>query len=297
MPTQPTMFRTPAGQARYFAAYDATLALWPASVESLTVPTRFGETHVNVCGSAAAPPLVLLPGAAISSTMWYPNVAALSSAYRVYALDIIGDMGKSVSTRPATTPQDFVHWLSDVFDGLRLERTHVAGLSLGGFVALKLAQSAPERVRKLILLSPASLLALRPQFYLRVAAAVLVPFLTAEARQRLFLGVASSNAAPMIKQLLTPTDFRYRLFFPSAETDDELRRVAAPTLLLLGEREVIYPAKAALARAGRLIADIEARIIPGAGHALNIDQPELVNAHMLEFLAKDAGRSTGPTAH
>lgn len=284
MSTKTSMFKTPAGQTRYFAAYDATLALWAVPVEALQVPTRFGETHINVCGAVDAPPLVLLPGAAISSTMWYPNVAALSSIYRIYALDIIGDMGKSVSTYPATKPVQFVQWLNDVFDALQLEQTYVTGISLGGFLALKLAQLAPERVRKLVLLSPASLLRLRPQFYARVAAAILVPFLSREKRQALFLGTASPNAVPAITQLMTPTDFRYRMFFPKAETDRELQQVQAETLLLLGEHEVIYNPQIALNRAVALIPNIEARIIPGAGHAVNIDQPELVTESIIGFL-------------
>ena len=63
------MFKTPAGQARYFAAYDATLALWSVPVEALDLPTRFGPTHINACGPTDAPPLLLLPGQAISSTI------------------------------------------------------------------------------------------------------------------------------------------------------------------------------------------------------------------------------------
>ena len=92
------MFRTPEGQARYFAAYDATLALWPVPVFAFDLPTRFGSTHVNACGPEDAPPLLLLPGQAVSSTVWHPNVAELSRTWRLYALDIIGDMGKSVRT-------------------------------------------------------------------------------------------------------------------------------------------------------------------------------------------------------
>src|SRR3990172_10249442 len=141
MLTQHSMFKTPEGQARCLAAYDATLALWPVPVESVDVPTRFGNTHVNACGPEGAPPLLLLHAFAISSTMWYPNVAELSRSYRIYALDTIGDKGKSVSTRPILPPLDFVTWLSDVFDALRLEQAHVAGLSFGGFLALNLALS------------------------------------------------------------------------------------------------------------------------------------------------------------
>ncbi len=89
------MFKSPKGQALYLAAYNATLSLWPIPVESFDLPTRFGTTHVNACGPAGAPPVLLLHAVAMSSTMWYPNVANLSRSYRLYALDTIGDAGKS----------------------------------------------------------------------------------------------------------------------------------------------------------------------------------------------------------
>ena len=57
---------------------------------------------------------------------------------------------------------------------------------------------------------------------------------------------------------------------------------------MLGEREVIYAPQTALARARNLLPDIEADIISGAGHALNFDQPEIVNQRILEFLKKHA---------
>lgn len=281
------MFRTPAGQARYFAAYEATLALWPVPVQSLDVPTRFGSTHVHVCGPPEAPALVLLPGQAISSTMWYPNIGALSQAYRVYTPDIIGDMGKSVKSQPFVKPTDFADWLNDLFDGLQLEQACVAGLSYGGFIALRFALSVPDRVRKLILMSPASLLSIRPQFFFRMAAMALPGFiLSAEGKQKALLGTYSANAGPAIKQMMTSTDFRYSMYLPPVHTNDELRQLRMPTLLLLGDQEVIYNYKAALKRAQTLIPGIETCIVPGAGHALNFDQPELVNARILEFLGK-----------
>jgi pimeloyl-ACP methyl ester carboxylesterase len=123
-------------------------------------------------------------------------------------------------------------------------------------------------------------------FYFRIAAAILVPFLSSATRQTLFLGIAFPNAAPAIKQLMTPTDFRYKMFFPPVSTDEELKQIRASTLLLIGEREVIYNPITAIKRAVKLIHRIEADIIPGAGHALNIDQPETVNQRILAFLEK-----------
>ena len=265
-------------------------------VESFDVPTRFGRTHLHACGPKEAPPLVLLPGQAISSTMWYPNIGTLSQAFRVYAPDILGDMGKSLQTRPFTKPTEFADWLKDVLDELQIEKADVAGLSYGGFIALRLAVSAPERVRKLVLMAPASLLPIRPIFFLRMAGMFMPAFvLSFEAKQKLLLGLASPQIGPAITQIMTPSDFRYSMYLPTLHTDAELQQIKSPTLLLLGDHEVIYDYKAALKRARRLIPQIETDLIPGAGHALNFDQPERVNHRILDFLNREvnAGDSSG----
>ena len=285
MSTKASMFRTPEGQTRYFAAYDATMALWPVEVQSFDVPTRFGSTHVHACGQEGAPPLVLIPGQAISSTMWYPNIRGLSQNHRVYALDILGDMGKSVQTRKFQQPTDFADWMSEVLDGLHLDRTHVAGLSFGGFIAARLALSIPERVNKLILMAPASLLSLRPAFFLRMFA-VFIPGLSFASRQKLILGADTQNATSAIRQMMTKTDFRYSMYLPPTFKDEQLQQLKTPTLLMMGDQEVIYNYKAAIARAKKLILNIETAIIPGAGHGLNFDQPDVVNQHILAFLKK-----------
>jgi pimeloyl-ACP methyl ester carboxylesterase len=84
--------------------------------------------------------------------------------------------------------------------------------------------------------------------------------------------------------MLTTTDFRYSMVLPPVYTDDDLRQVRVPTLLLLGDHEVVYDHRAALKRATRLIPSVKAAVIPGAGHALSFDAPELVGGHILEFL-------------
>jgi pimeloyl-ACP methyl ester carboxylesterase len=293
MSEQRSMFKTPQGEAQYLAAYDATLRQWPVPVESFDVPTRFGSTHVNACGPQSAPPLVLLHGFCFSSTMWHPNVADLSRAYRIYALDTMGDSGRSVCTRPLVQLSDFVDWLSDVFDELQIERAHVAGMSYGGFLALNLARCAPQRVMKLILLAPAaSFLPLVTQFYLRGMAASFFPIrplILSMARWMSTLPVVDGE--PAIEQfVMTMRHFRIGVTVtPRVYTDDELRQIKAPTLLLIGEREVIYDPQAALKRALALMPNIQGHIVPGASHALTWDRSEVVNARMLEFLGREAG--------
>jgi pimeloyl-ACP methyl ester carboxylesterase len=100
------------------------------------------------------------------------------------------------------------------------------------------------------------------------------------------LGLRSAAAEPLIKQMMTTTDFRYSMYLPPVYTDEQLRQINVPTLLLLGDHEIIYDYKAALKRAASLMPDIETAVVPDAGHALSLDQPEMVNRRILEFLGQ-----------
>jgi pimeloyl-ACP methyl ester carboxylesterase len=184
-----------------------------------------------------------------------------------------------------------------VFDELQLERAHVAGMSYGGFLALNLARCAPQRVMKLILLAPAaSFLPLVRQFYLRGMAAGLLPvrpLILSMARWMSTSPVVEGE--PAIEQfVMAMKHFRMGVVVaPKVYTDEELRQIRAPTLLLIGENEVIYDPRAALERAARLVPNIEVGAIPRAGHGLTFDQAEMVNARILAFLDNEAGPAQG----
>ena len=72
---------------------------------------------------------------------------------------------------------------------------------------------------------------------------------------------------------------------PTVLTDDELRKLSeVPTLFLVGEHEVIYPAKEAVGRLNEVAPQIRTQIIPDAGHDLTIVAAPLVNSIVTEFL-------------
>ncbi len=70
-------------------------------------------------------------------------------------------------------------------------------------------------------------------------------------------------------------------------SDEQLQDLEVPTLFLVGENEKIYPAHAAIQRLKEVAPDIEAVMIPDAGHDLTLVQAELVDNTILEFLGKD----------
>jgi len=82
-------------------------------------------------------------------------------------------------------------------------------------------------------------------------------------------------------------NLRSRIPFRPTFSNDEFASLKMPVLLLIGDREILYDAEAAIARARQLIPHVEAAIVANAGHMLSTDQPEEVTSRVLRFLQND----------
>jgi len=291
-----TTFKTPEGEAAFLAAYDAAMKSWPVPYEELAIPTRFGMTHVIVSGPKDARPLVLLHGYMATSAMWSPNVADFSKDYRVYAIDVMGQPGKSIPGEPIRNEQDYAAWLSTTLDGLHLDRIDLVGMSYGGWLALNFAIAAPERVRRLVLLSPGGgFHPMAGQFSLRGMLMFLFPTRWTVNSFMRWLGFKESpnetDARPVLDLMyLGLKHFRVPQetlrVTPTLFSDDQLRAMRVPTLLLMGDHEVICDPAAALARARQLFPDLQAELVPRSSHDMCFRQHSVVDARVLEFLSR-----------
>ena len=148
-------FKTDDDKARFLAAYDAALAAWPVPFEEIDVSTRLGRTHVIACGDPNAPPLLLLPSFAGTATVWRLNAEGLGRHFRTYAVDMIGQPGKSEAHGKIRNRREYAGWLADVLDALGVARASIVGCSFGGFLAVNQALETPDRVERIVLISPA----------------------------------------------------------------------------------------------------------------------------------------------
>jgi pimeloyl-ACP methyl ester carboxylesterase len=298
---QQSAFRTPEGETAFLAAYDVAMKRWPISYEEMDLRSRFGTTHVVACGPSDARPLVLLHGYMATLTMWAPNVADFSNHYRVYALDVMGQPGKSIPAEPIRSASDYVEWLNATFDALRLDRISLVGMSFGGWLALTYASAAPQRVQKLALLSPGGFLPMVKRFSVR---GMLMTFFPTPFTVNWFmrwLGLTDApgenDARPLLgvmyrglKHFRVPPETLHVL--RSVFSDDELRALRVPVLLLFGDHERIYDPGAAMARAGRLLPDFEGELVPHCSHDMCFSQRHLVDARVLGFLNDHRARTT-----
>jgi pimeloyl-ACP methyl ester carboxylesterase len=239
------------------------------------------STYYEVYG--AGDPLVLMHGGLSTLEMLDPVAAALSAGFQVYAPERRGhgrtpDPGGPITY--ATMAADTIAFL----DKLGVRGAHLVGLSDGGNVALDVALARPDLCGKLVLMGAA---AHRDGH-------------TAEQRELFdrWVGHPSPPVMAGLKQLHGavapggPDSFEV-LFAQlgdvwGADTGHsmaELAALAAPTLVLLGDDDVLtVEHAAAMARA---IPDAQLAVVPNTSHALPIEKPELVVRLLLDFLATD----------
>jgi len=283
----PAVFRSNEGRAHYLAAYDAVLRIWPVPFEELYVPTPLGLTHVIASGPPAASALLLLPSLAASAMLWQPNVAALSEHFRVFAVDIIGQVGKSVPSKRIRTRQEMADWLSALMDGLGVTRASLVGASYGGFLAMNQAIMTPDRVKQVALIGPAATFVRLPWkfYYAMLIKGPLRKLFRRKAPAQLpggrllppegFGGLMAAAMMHSAKPNLAPA-----IVFSKSD----FRRVKAPVLLLIGEKEILYAAHTVLEIAKRRLPGLSGAVISGADHLASLSAPEAVNSRLLEFL-------------
>jgi pimeloyl-ACP methyl ester carboxylesterase len=275
----------------YLLAYDKALLLWGIPFVEKDFVTRYGKAHLIICGPENGEPIVLLHGMNASSTMWYPNIKALSEKYRVYAIDFLLEPGKSVCESDINETSQIVNWYFEIFDQLKLKKFSLLGASRGGWIATNIALKDPARIDKMILLSPAqTFIWIRPG----IKAFNNVAYTISPKRKRLrnVLETMTDNVDNIsqiyINQYYMATQeatinkcfIQMRPF-----SDKELQTLNMPVLVLIGDHDIINNKKS-LERAEGLIKDSKTGIIKNAGHFLSMDKADVVNQIMIEFLAE-----------
>lgn len=116
------------------------------------------RTRVATAGPEDGQPVILLHGTGGHWETFAPTIPALSDQYRCIAVDMIGN-GFTDKPDYDYEIQVYVRHILGIMKQLHVERAHFIGMSLGAWVSAKIAQQHPELVDKVILMSPAGLIA------------------------------------------------------------------------------------------------------------------------------------------
>ncbi|HEY2281413.1 MAG TPA: alpha/beta fold hydrolase [Streptosporangiaceae bacterium] len=306
-----------AARDRFMTAYDRAFARWPQPYEEFDLETATTTTRVYAYRpQARGAPIVLLMGAGFNSSYWYLHVAALAQAGPVYAIDMPGDPNPSIARAPITPPDACAAWLDEVLAQLGASQlgasqlgasqlgtsqfgagqaAHLVGLSYGGWVAMNQAIRAPARVASITLLDPAGLTKLDARWWWWFSVSGLATLTPMPLRRQLARWLDSPIMAEqeLTKLMWTGSrGFRMEPKFPGVLTDDELRAITVPVLLITGARSAMLTPAEARAR-GSLMPQAEVAIVPGS-HG-GFDRIDELNVRMVAFIAAHTkSRAPGP---
>jgi pimeloyl-ACP methyl ester carboxylesterase len=194
-------------------------------------------------GRADAPPLVFLHGAG-GHTGWMAFLDALSEDFAVYAPEHPG-FGKSDDPLWLDEVGDLAYFYLDFLEALGLDRVHLVGTSLGGWIAAELAVRSQARLASLTLVGAVGILAdgkpIDDIFRMSVAENLRRFYADPERAARRFGDMANIDMNLVAKNRTTVTRLAYKPRFHNPGLAKWLHRVTVPTLLVYGDTDGLVP--------------------------------------------------------
>jgi pimeloyl-ACP methyl ester carboxylesterase len=281
-----SIYKSPEVEAKLMDIYDAKMAEWPVPYEDVYVDTDYGKVHVIVSGPEDAPPLLLIHASAIAGWSWLPNIGELNKYYRTYAVDSIGDIGKSALkdlTKKLEGSEEIARFYTDLTHKLGFDESYVAGASIGGYISTNYALHAPERVKKLVLLGPMGYGHTNTTVTLMILATAFPFQWVQDITSKWALSDAAHVQADFGEWFYLVLDGTMPKATPPVSfTPEQLQQMQVPVLAYFGTKDgVIGDAGKAKALAENM-PDVRVEIVE-SGHLIAAEIPDVVNSMMVKF--------------
>lgn len=284
-----SIYQSPQVKAQFLKIYDEKMADWPIPYEDLFLDTEYGQVHVIASGPEGAPAMLLLHASGVASWSWKYNVAALSQSYRTYAIDLIGDAGKSEFAsleHIMKTGEDQARLYAEISDKLGLDKAYVVGASEGGFIASNYALHYPQRVEKMVLLGPMGYSG-AVQSIIRITFTQLFPL---KSIQESTFAWAFSDSAHLQEDLgewfpLVMTGLKPVKVAPLPLAPEQRQNLQVPVLFVFGMRDNLVGDPEAARALVQDLPDVRVETLE-AGHLMAAELPEQANQLILEFFGQ-----------
>jgi pimeloyl-ACP methyl ester carboxylesterase len=267
-------------------------------------PSQFVEVdgvRMHYRDEGEGPVVVLLHANYSSLFMWEPWVAALRDRYRVIRLDLPAHGLTGPEPSGNYTLERIQQLFEKFVDEKGLERFTVVGTSIGGTVAMRYTADHPERIERLVLISPGSL---EPRVRGRTTpanvprAADLLGYILPKSFTRFMLTNDYGDPQRVSDAVV---DEWYEMWmregnrlamlnllrqYVSGGVEDKIRAVSVPVLLIWGEKNKRVPLALAYETKNLLVNSPEVRleVLPGIGHMLVQEAPEASSKLIRRYL-------------
>lgn len=267
--------------------YEEQLQQWYSPYITRYVATDFGDVHLIESGSEDKPVVILFPASGMAAWSWVYNIVNLNYNFHTYAIDNLGEAGKSnlydINKFPISD-EDIKLYINQILQGIQEDSAMFIGASGGGHIALRYAIQEPDKVDKLCLIGPMGftpLIEIIP-FMVWVQIFPIPPFID--------YSINRAFGDSQVVHSLCNEWFRISLSGtipqptpPQVFTPDELATVNIPTMLILGSRDkMVGDPNKVISLAGKM-PEIQIKVLDSS-HLIYVEKSGEVNSLLKTFL-------------
>lgn len=286
-----SIYKNSDAQKNLLELYDKKLSVCNIQYEERYVDTFAGKTHVIITGGDEKPPVVLLHGINAGAPLALEAIRGITEKYRIYAIDTVGQVGKSSETRLDVKGDAYARWLAETMDQLELFRAAFIGVSYGAFLLQKLMTYFPERIAKGIFIVPGGF-GNGPFFRSLTQLTIpLIRFMISKKERDLlkfmdaFFVTKDEHSVEMQKNILLGVKVDFRR--PTILKKEDVKMLKAPVYTMVADDDVFFPGEITIERCQSLFYDFrESYVLKGGKHIPDQDRYQEIEDKVDEWLSE-----------
>lgn len=276
------VYRSKNGKSASYSLYDQQVEALELPYQDMFLETSFGKTHLIELGKPDGKPLLVFHRGNTSSAYNLHQFKFLLKDFHTYALDSIGQPGKSAEIVLSPKNLDYGKWAKQVIEQLHFSKMLVLGGSYGAGIITKLIATAPKKIEKAVLLMPAGIKNNLSLSIMPLALSMLQYRLTKNKSYLLktALQLAAFTDSRDLDQYILPTladsfdHVHVRAGMPSNISEQLAKKCKAPLLIMAAENDCLFPAHKVLPRAQAIFSNCQTYLLENRGHLCYLTKQE-----------------------
>jgi len=261
--------------------YNSQLNTLGIKFQDVYVDTMFGKTHLIKFGNPTKKPVLMFHGGNITTPYYLRDFITLQENHLIYAVDTIGHPGKSGQKVLSAKNLEYGIWAADVIENLGYKQMICMGSSFGAGILTKLMCVAPRKIDKAVLMFPAGFNKVsKAKIMLKMGLPMTLYLITKSEKWLIksIMPMAIDDAEIDQESLrMVKETFNHVIVKSGMPSDVEERNVKgykAPTLLIAGGKDVLFPGEKVIKNAKRIIPGIETCLLEDSGHLTRLSIPK-----------------------
>lgn len=267
-----TIYRKHDSKYKIIQLYDKQLARLTVPYKDLCINTYFGITHLIETGNFNGKPLLIFHGGNVTTAYNLLACDFLFKDFHIYAVDLIGHPGKSSENCLSPNSYDYGKWASEVITALGYEKISCFGGSYGAGVLTKTMCVSPERIEKSVLYVPSGIKNAPKYKSMSMMLPMIMYLITHKESwlKKCILPMAlieeniNSDTFETIKCIFD--NVKIKAAMPSNVLPNDIKKCKAPTFIMAGEKDCLFPAKTVIPQAEAMIPNCTTYLLKDRGH-------------------------------